>query len=168
MESLIESKVRSCATRFLSGFLMVSFTDLSRGMFIFRNSDHTYSQHQDELEREVSRLQDKLARSQKKSSKTGVPDDPRSSLPSMSSSASTRSESVMSQTTSRSGEDVCEICEQPGHDIFSCDLLKDERPLSSNSEASFLKKNVSDDLFCEDCEEHGHTAANCPHSLDVF
>ncbi|CAK5265340.1 unnamed protein product [Mycena citricolor] len=25
-----------------------------------------------------------------------------------------------------------------------------------------------ENLFCEDCETHGHTAANCPHSLDVF
>lgn len=76
----------------------------------------------------------------------------------------------MSGTTSHSGEDVCEICERPGHDIFSCDLLKDDQPLSggSVSDRDFLKKSATDDLFCEDCEEHGHTAANCPHSLDVF
>lgn len=127
---------------------------------------------EDELEREVARLQDRLAKSQKKSSK-GLPEDPRSSttpsLTSVSSSISSRSESVMSDSASRSGgEDVCEICEKPGHDIFSCDLLKEDRPLSVGSAADFLKKSAADDLFCEDCEEHGHTAVNCPHSLDVF
>ena len=79
--------------------------------------------------------------------------------------------SGMSDSVSRSGdEDVCEICERPGHDIFSCDLLKDERPPSQDGHSSnnFLKKRPMDDLFCEDCEEHGHTAANCPHSMDVF
>ncbi|KIP04841.1 hypothetical protein PHLGIDRAFT_75210 [Phlebiopsis gigantea 11061_1 CR5-6] len=125
---------------------------------------------QDELEREVSRLQERLAKSQKKSSKNGLPDDSRSSMPSMSSSASSRSQSVMSNTTSHSGEDLCEICERPGHDIFSCDLLKDDRPLAGGSISAhdFLKKSARDDLYCEDCEEHGHISADCPHSLDIF
>lgn len=125
---------------------------------------------EDELEREVSRLQERLAKSQKKSSKNGLPDDSRSSMPSMSSSASSRSQSVMSNTTSHSGEDLCEICERPGHDIFSCDLLKDDRPLAGGSISAhdFLKKSARDDLYCEDCEEHGHISADCPHSLDIF
>ncbi|EKM54369.1 uncharacterized protein PHACADRAFT_96626, partial [Phanerochaete carnosa HHB-10118-sp] len=127
---------------------------------------------EDELEREVARLQERLARNQKKSSK-GLSEEPTSSvttsLSSVSSSASSRPESVMSDTTSRSGsEDICEICEKPGHDIFSCDLLKEDRPLGIGSASDFLTKSATDDLFCEDCEEHGHTAANCPHSLDVF
>ena len=127
---------------------------------------------EDELEREVSRLQERLAKSQKKSSK-GPSEDARSSatpsLSSVSSSISSRPDSAMSDSASRSGgEDVCEICEKPGHDIFTCDLLKEDRPLSVGSASDFLKKSAMDDLFCEDCEEHGHTAANCPHSLDVF
>ena len=58
---------------------------------------------------------------------------------------------------------ICEICEQRGHDIFSCGLLRDD-PLPE-------RQSISADTaqqFCVDCEEHGHIAANCPHSLDVF
>lgn len=55
---------------------------------------------------------------------------------------------------------VCEICERPGHDIFSCNLLKAEVP---NTKSGQLL-----DLFCADCESHGHAAQDCPHSLEVF
>lgn len=137
---------------------------------LFRTLTNYY---QDELEREVERLKERLARSQKKSSKTGLPEDSRSSVSSSMSSASILSstsrsakfsDATISDSTSR-GEEVCEICERPGHDIFTCDLLKDDRPLSS---ASMGSKRANEDIFCEDCEEHGHTAANCPHALDVF
>ena len=74
----------------------------------------------------------------------------------------------MSSSLGQSGEEVCEICERPGHDIFTCDLLKEgAAPPSSISTSSRLHEEA-DDLICEDCEERGHTAANCPHSLDVF
>jgi hypothetical protein len=56
---------------------------------------------------------------------------------------------------------VCEICERPGHDIFSCNLLKAEVPNTNKSGPSL-------DLFCADCESHGHAAPDCPHSLEVF
>ena len=75
------------------------------------------------------------------------------------------SESVDVQRRSAGGiVAVCEICERPGHDIFNCDVLNKETP------ASLLhgKSKPSPDLFCEDCESHGHVAADCPHSLDVF
>ncbi|KAH8080291.1 hypothetical protein BXZ70DRAFT_960379 [Cristinia sonorae] len=115
---------------------------------------------EDELEREVERLQEKLARSQKKSSKTpgGLPDD------SDRSSIKQRPTSVQSDVTGGSTE-VCEICERPGHDIFNCDLLKNDGPSSMGGGSDV---GVNEDLFCEDCEERGHTAASCPHSLDVF
>lgn len=74
----------------------------------------------------------------------------------------------MSDSASPLGEDVCEICEQPGHDIFTCDLLKDDRPLSASSAGGFMRSKNLTDAFCEDCEEPGHTSANCPHSMDVF
>lgn len=81
--------------------------------------------------------------------------------------------------------DVCEICEQPGHDIFSCHLLKDDIPsIGSSSRTTYADAN-SPDLWCEDCESQGyafacllvyafidlcssHVAADCPHSMDVF
>lgn len=90
---------------------------------------------QDDLEREVERLRDKLSKkTSRNGSMNGVP-----------------------PPTQSHGEDVCEICEQPGHDIFSCSLLKDDGPAKHEEE-----------LVCEDCEGRGHVAANCPHSLDVF
>ncbi|TFK75264.1 hypothetical protein BDN72DRAFT_832116 [Pluteus cervinus] len=94
-----------------------------------------YREH--ELEQEVERLQEKqLRRSQKKSSKT-----------------------YTSQRT-----DVCEICEQPGHDIFNCDVLKEDVPLA----AVPLNGQGRRDVFCDECESHGHVASECPNSSDVF
>ncbi|KAG2351781.1 hypothetical protein BDR07DRAFT_1210480, partial [Suillus spraguei] len=65
-------------------------------------------------------------------------------------------------------EDVCEICERPGHDIFTCDLLRDDMPPSRDQNAVKKMNGDSSDLFCVDCEGYGHLAADCPHSLDVF
>lgn len=64
----------------------------------------------------------------------------------------------------------CEICEQPGHDIFSCPLLKDGSSGVSSGEQKGAGAGapIETDLFCEDCEERGHLAANCPYSSDVF
>lgn len=118
---------------------------------------------EDELEREVEKLQDKLARNQKKSSK-GLPDDGDRGSAVKGSTSTIRSASANTdsqpQKETAFGEEVCEICERPGHDIFTCDLLKDDMP---------SRKSLDDaELFCEDCEERGHTAATCPHSQDVF
>jgi CAP-Gly domain-containing linker protein 1 len=60
-----------------------------------------------------------------------------------------------------SDSDVCELCEKPGHDMFNCDALP---PLRSNTAPG----DDPSDLFCEDCDTHGHTTADCPHSMDVF
>jgi CAP-Gly domain-containing linker protein 1 len=56
---------------------------------------------------------------------------------------------------------VCEICERPGHDIFSCNLLKAEATSTHIS-------GPSSDIYCEDCESHDHAATDCPHSMEVF
>ncbi|KAL7281479.1 hypothetical protein ACG7TL_004794 [Trametes sanguinea] len=117
---------------------------------------------EDELEREVERLKDKLSRSQKKSSKTDLPEDP---MRRPASAAST-----LSSTLGQTGEEVCEICERPGHDIFTCDLLKEDAApprMSSRVSATSSQDDLSE-VICEDCEERGHNSANCPHSLDVF
>ncbi|KAH9929550.1 uncharacterized protein BXZ73DRAFT_90402 [Epithele typhae] len=112
---------------------------------------------EDELEAEIDRLKEKLAKSQKKLSKNDLPEEP---LHRPASSASTMS------SVGQSGEEVCEICERPGHDIFTCDLLKEGAPPPSSASSHFRRDE--DEAICEDCEERGHTAANCPHSLDVF
>ena len=117
---------------------------------------------EDELEREIERLKDKLSRSQKKSSKTDLPlpDDPTGRPPSVA--------STMSSTLGQNTEEVCEICERPGHDIFTCDLLKEGAAPPSAGIMGGSSLHEDAELICEDCEERGHTAANCPHSLDVF
>ena len=67
--------------------------------------------------------------------------------------------------TLRAEEEVCEICERPGHDIFTCDLLKDD---SSSTHQKPNGTGPGGELRCEDCDETGHVAADCPNSLDVF
>ena len=64
---------------------------------------------------------------------------------------------------------VCEICEKPGHDIFTCSLLKEDPKGSSNGLRVAHQPRYGDsNMVCEDCDSHGHTASDCPHSLDVF
>nr|GAT57604.1 predicted protein [Mycena chlorophos] len=105
---------------------------------------------EDELEQELERTKEKLSR-QRKSSKgsSEVQSRPRAG-------------SVASSEVSES-EPVCEICDQPGHDVFTCSLLVSEEPSQDG------RVSVSDtELFCTDCESRGHLAQDCPHSLDVF
>ncbi|KAG1866743.1 hypothetical protein F4604DRAFT_2023336 [Suillus subluteus] len=114
---------------------------------------------EDELEQELERLKEKLSRNNKKLSKnslepTDLPPRRRSSTP--------------NSFNRSSSEDVCEICERPGHDIFTCDLLRDDTTPSRDQNAVKKTNGDSSDLFCVDCEGHGHVAADCPHSLDVF
>jgi CAP-Gly domain-containing linker protein 1 len=69
--------------------------------------------------------------------------------------------------------DVCEICERPGHDIFSCDLLRE-----SSSPTLMMSRITADSpakapapakaLHCVDCDSDGHVADECPYALDVF
>lgn len=142
LESLVESKVRTMLTA------RVTTVDRSvHDRFIARSVSVSYSVRsvtdftQDELEQELEKLKEKLSRSQRKSSKN-APD-------------------------TVSGAVVCEICEQPGHDIFGCDVLKGEavpsRPVSAMSEQSSERE-----LYCEDCGERGHLSTECAHSMDVF
>lgn len=99
---------------------------------------------------------------------------------------------------------LCEICERPGHDIFSCDLLREDygtgsgdagansAPLDADGEdentvsfsshvrhptpppSSKSKTPGEDgpeeelDVWCEECEGHGHRAEECPYAGDVF
>jgi hypothetical protein len=110
---------------------------------------------QDELEQEVERLKEKLSKV-KKSSKSGGDS---SSLRHQASMTSMKSSP---EDAHRTNEAVCEICERPGHDIFTCDLLKEDAP------QSLINGSRSSGEFCDDCEGWGHTATDCPHSQDVF
>ncbi|TFK54397.1 hypothetical protein OE88DRAFT_1190781 [Heliocybe sulcata] len=126
---------------------------------------------EDELEHELERLKEKLAKEQRKSSKsTAEPEETRVPFPSGRTSISSMNALQLDQG-GEEGEQVCEICERPGHDIFSCDLLSDDAASmrSGKSGHSYTySKPAGADLYCEDCEGHGHIAAECPHSLDVF
>ncbi|KAF8993711.1 hypothetical protein BDQ17DRAFT_1312094 [Cyathus striatus] len=108
---------------------------------------------EDELEQEIERLKEKITRQKKSSKNSGEVNESRQRL------------STTSLSSTASSETVCEICERPGHDIFNCDLLKEDTPIGSTREKL---TSSSGELFCEDCESHGHMAADCPHSLDVF
>ncbi|KAJ6593784.1 hypothetical protein B0H19DRAFT_916405 [Mycena capillaripes] len=114
---------------------------------------------EDELEQELERTKDKLSRQRKSSKGSGEVVDSR------------RRTSVASSDVS-DNEGVCEICEKPGHDIFTCSLFELFLfyPLRFTDSLFSKDDRTSSDseLFCEDCESHGHVAADCPHSLDVF
>ena len=102
----------------------------------------------------MERLKDKLARYKKSSKNTTETPEGRSRL-------SSSSTSTINLPIKAGGDDVCEICERPGHDIFNCSLLKEDVRMP-------MKTRSSKELFCQDCESPGHTTADCPHSLDVF
>ncbi|KAL4268225.1 CAP-Gly domain-containing protein [Pleurotus pulmonarius] len=141
---------------------------------------------EDELEQELERVKDKLARAQKKlstsstsSHKPGDLPNPRrqGSIASLASSESSSNSNILAPGLSAvagnsvSEEEVCEICEKPGHDIFSCGLLKEEAQQKRSTPRKVVNGSgggAAADLFCVDCESHGHVAKDCPHSLDVF
>lgn len=135
---------------------------------------------QDELEREVEKYKEKAARASRKASKNSS-ESVLSMAPSSHSAMSnghTQSQSGASSTTVHveSDADACEVCAQPGHDIFTCPILRDEKPVShsgmghtpSSSTATAKNSTAPSKLFCDDCENYGHVSADCPHSMDVF
>ncbi|KAK0499220.1 hypothetical protein EDD18DRAFT_1350645 [Armillaria luteobubalina] len=115
---------------------------------------------EDEFEQEIEHLKAKLAKKSSSSSK-------------LSDTSSIRRVPSTSSLASQGASVVCEICERPGHDIFSCDLLKGDAPSPApiNGTGSALNGNgnaADKSLFCEDCESYGHLPVDCPHSMDVF
>ena len=106
---------------------------------------------EDDLEREVEKLKDKVQRLQaKNASKSGGSD---STAKASSRSNHTRSSTVTQQTVAKEEPSslVCEICEQSGHDIFSCPLLKDEETAPATNGSSV-------DVYCVDCDTKGHSS----------
>ncbi|KAJ3713095.1 hypothetical protein C8R42DRAFT_780117 [Lentinula raphanica] len=154
---------------------------------------------EDELEQEIERLNEKLRKANAKrsgKSSTGPTTGdsssnssahvlaPTSSQPATTSShdsGSIKSNGLSDSSSSDGvggGEPVCEICEKPGHDIFSCDLLREDygqqNPISSSSignnpsHTAALDSDENLDVWCEECEGHGHRAEECPYAGDVF
>lgn len=106
---------------------------------------------EDDLEREVERLKDKVQRLQSKSSSKNTSGGHDLSK-SQSRGSHTRSSTVTQQTVTKeepSSTAVCEICEQAGHDIFSCPLLKEDES-ATTAPAS--------EIYCVDCNSRTHNS----------
>ncbi|KAF7973871.1 hypothetical protein HWV62_14088 [Athelia sp. TMB] len=104
---------------------------------------------EDELEQELEKAKEKLARAERK---VGKSPGPRPRLSASSGQTSSSASDIDSE--------VCELCDQPGHDMFNCDGLPPLAPKSLHEDPS--------SLYCDDCDTHGHTTANCPHAMEVF
>jgi CAP-Gly domain-containing linker protein 1 len=149
---------------------------------------------EDELERELETLRRRSSKTARKTSKSSleldpVPEDrPASSFANGTGSATSTATAMpkdgahsRSNSLITSESDVCEICERPGHDIFSCDLLKESSsptlmmsrivPEDATAVLSPVKpepSRITERLYCEDCDSEGHTSNECPYALDVF
>ncbi|KAF5381174.1 hypothetical protein D9757_009442 [Collybiopsis confluens] len=154
---------------------------------------------EDELEQEVERLNEKLRKaSSKRSGKSSFGPLAGDISVTLSSAANTPSKHHPSVSNGSSGptsivhitnpngaasptsavadgsEPVCEICEKPGHDIFSCDLLREDyehsQPNGNGHAVSDVGAGSEEelDVWCEECEGHGHRADQCPYAEDVF
>jgi hypothetical protein len=112
-------------------------------------------------------MNDKLARSQKKLSKNSLePIDLRHRVSFTTPGSNLDCSLGSSGSPQENAQKICEICEKSGHDLFNCDLLKEDTGTIPRSAAISLS-NIAG-LFCEDCESYGHLAVDCPHSLDIF
>ena len=105
---------------------------------------------QDDLEREIERLRGKLSRAEsKKSSKTDGAEKEKEK-------EKKAPPPPITTTAPPESDTICEICEQPGHDLFACPILKDD-------DNSVAKPNASDSKeYCEDCESYGHAGKRRP------
>ena len=114
---------------------------------------------EDDLEREVEKLKDKVQRLQSKSSSKSSGGD--ALAKSSSRGNHTRSSTVTQQTVVKEEPStlVCEICEQSGHDIFSCPLLKDDENATSAPAA---------DPYCVDCDTKGHSSESSSLAVCCF
>ncbi|CAE6462625.1 unnamed protein product [Rhizoctonia solani] len=108
---------------------------------------------EDDLERELEKYKEKLARAQRPSGE------------SMLTNGTSKSKSNIKVVTSM--VDRCELCDAKDHDGMDCPLLHDggeDEPTVKISSA--VEKDKTN--WCADCEEFGHGVENCPNSQDVF
>lgn len=126
-------------------------TERSASCFLGLFASLTRRFFQDDLEREIERLRGKLSRAESKKSskmdgaeKEKQQDSERGPLP--------PPITTTAPLESEGSATICEICEQPGHDLFSCPILKDDDSSAAKPSASGSKE------YCEDCESYGHTS----------
>ena len=110
---------------------------------------------QDDLEREIERLRGKLSRAgSRKSSKTDGAEkekekekEKKAPPPPITTTAPPESEA---------SNTICEICEQPGHDLFACPILKDD------DDSATKKNGLNSKEYCEDCDSYDHISKRRP------
>ncbi|KAJ1304313.1 hypothetical protein OPQ81_005473 [Rhizoctonia solani] len=128
--------------------------DLNKEITELENLVESKIYREDDLERELERYKEKLARAQKQSGE------------SMLTNGTSKSKSGIKVITNMA--DRCELCASKDHDGMDCPLLHDggeEEPTLKLSSA-IEKENAKE--WCADCEEYGHGVENCPNSQDVF
>ncbi|KAG8687648.1 hypothetical protein FRC08_011869 [Ceratobasidium sp. 394] len=139
--------------------------DLNKEITELENLVESKIYREDDLERELERCKEKLARATRNSSKlsgesmlvngtngtikAGKPPGPRPDI---------------SVITSSGELNRCELCESTDHDGMDCPLLHDVHVEESGKHSA----GAMTSRWCEDCEEFGHTVESCPNSQDVF
>ncbi|QRW08003.1 CAP-Gly domain protein [Ceratobasidium sp. AG-Ba] len=136
--------------------------DLNKEITELENLVESKIYREDDLERELERYKEKLARATRGSSKL--------SGESMLVNGGTNGTVKASKNAGRpeisvitsSGElNRCELCDSQDHDGMDCPLLHVED--NGKQPASAVSSE-----WCDDCEEFGHTVQSCPNSQDVF
>ncbi|KAF8706023.1 hypothetical protein RHS03_05195, partial [Rhizoctonia solani] len=127
--------------------------DLNKEITELENLVESKIYREDDLERELERYKEKLARAQRPSGE------------SMLTNGTSKSKSNIKVVTTMA--DRCELCESKDHDGMDCPLLHDggeDEPTVKISAAIGKDKKG----WCADCEEFGHEVDECPNSQEVF
>ncbi|QRW21287.1 CAP-Gly domain protein [Rhizoctonia solani] len=117
--------------------------DLNKEITELENLVESKIYREDDLERELERYKEKLARAQRPSGE------------SMLTNGTSKSKSNIKVVTTMA--DRCELCESKDHDGMDCPLLHDGAAIGKDKKG-----------WCADCEEFGHEVDECPNSQEVF
>ncbi|CAE6539780.1 unnamed protein product [Rhizoctonia solani] len=128
--------------------------DLNKEITELENLVESKIYREDDLERELERYKEKLARAQKQSGE------------SMLTNGTSKSKSGIKVITTMA--DRCELCESKDHDGMDCPLLHDGGEEEHTVKVSVAIEKDKPKDWCADCEEYGHGVENCPNSQDVF
>ncbi|KAF8324452.1 uncharacterized protein EI90DRAFT_2977087 [Cantharellus anzutake] len=134
--------------------------DLNKEIAELENLVEAKIYREDDLEREIERLKEKLSRRTAKASSESVLSKPRETVGASNPNGSTQKtlhENVNDDLT-------CEVCGERGHDLLTCHLVFD----SPRKSAAPSSTPQPDESWCQDCESKGHNTETCPYSQDVF
>ncbi|KAG8773074.1 hypothetical protein FRC12_002746 [Ceratobasidium sp. 428] len=140
--------------------------DLNKEITELENLVESKIYREDDLERELERCKEKLARATRGSSKMSG----ESMLVNGTTNGTIKANKPpgprpdISVITSSEELNRCELCESKDHDGMDCPLLHDVHVEESGARSA----GAATSEWCEDCEEFGHTVHSCPNSQDVF